>query len=132
MSLEEYKAVIRNWLDARNAHDIEKALSLWSTEQQENIRKAFNGFSTTFPDLSITVNELIAEGDKVVCWWTLKGTQLGSYGAIPPTGKAVKMSAIDIYTITDGKISALERASDNLYVMRQLGVTVSWQGVEII
>ena len=132
MSTAENKAIVQGWIDARNAGDIEKALLFISPPLHDIVRIAFNGFTTSFPDLSITVMEMIAEGNKVVCWWKLHGTQLGPYENIPATGKKVEMIAIDIYTITDGKISGLERGSDTLYVMRQLGVTVFSQGVQII
>jgi steroid delta-isomerase-like uncharacterized protein len=112
MSLEENKAVVLNWLDARNANDVEKALSFISPELHDMVRIAFNGFTTSFLDLSITINQMIAESDKVVCWWKLHGTHLGVYENIPATGKKIEMIAIDIYTITDGKISWLERGSD--------------------
>jgi steroid delta-isomerase-like uncharacterized protein len=131
MSLEENKALVRGWLDARNAHDVERALLFFISEWHEGIRLAFNDFSTAFPDLIVTINELIAEGNKVVCWWTLKGTQLGTYEHIPATGKSVEIIGIDIYTITNGKISGFERSSDNLSVMRQLGATLTWQGAEL-
>jgi hypothetical protein len=49
MTLEENKAVIRNWIDARNSHDLEKALAFWSEEWQVNIRNAFNSFTQLSP-----------------------------------------------------------------------------------
>lgn len=124
MSLEKNKAVVQGWLDARNAHDLEKALTFIAPELHEMVRSAFNGFTTSFPDLHITVTEIISENDKVVCRWKLHGTHLGIYENIPATGTKIEMIAIDIYTITNGKISWLERGSDTLYVMKQLGVKV--------
>lgn len=109
-----------------------KALSFISPELHDMVRIAFNGFTISFPDLSITINQMIAESHKVVCWSKLHGTHLGVYENIPATGKKIEMIAIDIYTITDGKISWLERGSDTLRVLRQIGVTVFSQGLQVI
>lgn len=55
MSVEENKAVIRAWLAARQAHDVEAGVALWAEDRQEWLRNAFNGFSQGFPDLQVTV-----------------------------------------------------------------------------
>lgn len=63
---------------------------------------------TAFPDCHDTIDEMIAEGDKVVVRWTACGTHLGEWpapwGSIPPTGKPVTFSAIHIFRIANGKI----------------------------
>lgn len=125
MSNEDNKAIIRGWLDARNAHDVEAAMKFWAAHRQEDIRDAFNGFTQTFPDLTITILDMVAEGDKVVCLWELRGTQLGPFGKIPATGHKVSWRAMDLYTITDEKISDIIRMGDNLDLLQQLGVSVS-------
>ena len=55
-----------------------------------------------FPDVLISVQDQIAEGDKVVTRWTAQATQQGEFMGIPPTGKQVRVKAIHIHQIVDG------------------------------
>ena len=57
-----------------------------------------------FPDVRLTVEEMIAEGDAVVVRWTWTGTHLGAYDDIAPTGKVIKNTGITIYHFAHGKI----------------------------
>jgi steroid delta-isomerase-like uncharacterized protein len=114
ISAEENKAVIRRWVEARNATDVEAAVALWAKERQEGLRGAFNRFTQGFPDLQFTVHELIAEGDKVVLWWTLHGTHLGTYAEVPATGKRVEWTAVDFYTVVNGRIADLRRQAPSI------------------
>jgi len=132
MSTEENKALVQQWVKARNAHDIEAAVALWTEDQQNGIRIAFNGFSRAFPDIHITISDLIAEGDKVVGRFTMEATHQGQFRTIPTTGKTVQVTGIDIYTIVDGKLASLTREADNLSLLTQLGALVSWQGQPVI
>ncbi len=78
---------------------------------------------TIFPDLRVTIEEMIAEGDKVVARWTLRGTHQGEWRGIPPTGKEVTSTGVDIHRIVGGKIVEDWRKRDRMDVMQQLGVT---------
>ena len=57
-----------------------------------------------FPDLRVEIDEMIAEGDKVVVLWTQRGTHLGPFLDFPPTGRSVTYSGINIFRLVDGKI----------------------------
>ncbi len=57
-----------------------------------------------FPDLHVTIDELIAEDDKVMARWTQRGTQRGPFLDIPPTGKQISYSGINIFRIAHGQI----------------------------
>lgn len=128
MNLEENKAVIRQWIEARNTNNLDAALALWANDMQDYVRRGFASVTEAFPDVQITVKELIAENDKVVLHWTLHGTHLGTFRDIPATGNTVDWSGIDIYTIANGKITSSVREADGLSVLQQLNVTLSWQG----
>jgi steroid delta-isomerase-like uncharacterized protein len=127
MSIDEKKAVIQNWVAARNSNNLEAALTCWTDENHEWLRKAFHSFYTAFPDLHVTIHEIIAEGDKVVASWTLTGTHRGVWRGIPATGHTIEWNATDMYTISDGKIASLQRAADNLALFKQLGAVLMWQ-----
>jgi steroid delta-isomerase-like uncharacterized protein len=99
---------------------------------QEHVRQGFDMVTESFPDVQITVEEMIAEGDKVALRWTFSGTQQGTFREIPATGNTVNWSGIDLYTVVDGKITSSVREADSLSVLRQLGVNLSWQGRVIL
>lgn len=123
MTVEEIKAMVRRLVEARNSHDVEASVSFFPAERQEYVRQAFNKVTEAFPDVQTALEELIAEGDKVVLRWSFQGTHLGLYRAIPATGNRVNYTGIDIYKIVDGQIVSLVRETDNLAVRQQLGVS---------
>jgi len=77
---------------------------------------------TTFPDIHVTIEDMIAEGDKVATRWTIVGTQEGETLGIPPTGKTVTFTGILISHVVDGKLAGDWENFDALGAMQQLGV----------
>ena len=78
-----------------------------------------------FPDVHATVEELLAEGDKVVERTTARGTHLGVFNGIPPTGREVTWTEMHIYRIDQGKIAELWSEIDFLGLLVQLGAIPS-------
>jgi steroid delta-isomerase-like uncharacterized protein len=83
-----------------------------------------------FPDLQRPVEELIAEGDKVVARWTSVGTHKGEFQGIPPSGKRVATSRITIFRIKNGKIVEEWSESDMLGLLQQVGAIPSSNAAE--
>jgi steroid delta-isomerase-like uncharacterized protein len=79
------------------------------------------GTFSAFPDLKRPVEDLVAEGDKVVARWTSTGTHDGEFMGIPPTGKRVTTSGITIFRLEGGKIVEEWSESDMLGMMQQVG-----------
>lgn len=77
---------------------------------------------TGFPDFHLTIEDLVAGGDKVTKRWTARGTQTGEFLGIPPTGKQVTLTGIVIFRIAGGKIVEIWENYDALGMMQQLGV----------
>jgi steroid delta-isomerase-like uncharacterized protein len=75
-----------------------------------------------FPDLHLTIDQQIAEGDTVVTRWTARGTHLGAFQGIPPTGKQGSMTGIDIDRFAGGKTVECWTNADELGLLQQLGV----------
>ena len=73
-----------------------------------------------FPDIKYTVEDMIEEGDKIVARWTAKGTHKGPFMGIPPTGKRVSFSGIEIIRIKDGKAVEEWEELDRAGLMQQL------------
>lgn len=75
-----------------------------------------------FPDLRVTLDAEVAEGDLVVSRWTARGTHLAPLRSIPATGRQVMVSAIEISRIGAGKIAEQWLLWDTLDLLNQLGV----------
>ena len=88
----------------------------------EGVKQGFTMFRTAFPDFQITLEDMIAEGDKVATRVTGHGTHKGEFQGIPPTGKQVTVTGIDIIRCAGGKCVERWGAFDNLGMMQQLGV----------
>lgn len=69
-----------------------------------------------------TVHELVAEGDTVVAYWTNTGTHQGDFMGIPPTGRRVTISGIDVHRLRDGRLSEHWHVLEELQMLQQLGV----------
>ncbi|MBI1885725.1 MAG: ester cyclase [Chloroflexi bacterium] len=92
------------------------------TYSREGHKQFFAALRRAFPDLQITVEDQIAEGDKVVTRWTARGTHEGEFAGIPPTGKRAVMTGIYIDRFADGKLVECWTKSDDLGLLQQLGV----------
>jgi steroid delta-isomerase-like uncharacterized protein len=79
-------------------------------------------FLAAFPDLRFTVEDTVAEKDKVAASWTISGTHKGEFWGVRPTNKQMSMDGITIHHIANGKIIDSYISSDALGLMRQLGV----------
>ena len=78
-------------------------------------------FRAAFPDQWWQIEDLIAEGDKVVARTTMTGTHLGDFFGIAPTGTRVTLQGVHIMRIADGRIAEHWGSNDDLGLMRQLG-----------
>jgi len=79
-------------------------------------------FLAGYPDLRWTIEDTIAEKDRVVACWTISGTHTGDYLGIPPTNKKISVEGITIHHIANGKIMDSYSNWDALGMMHQLGV----------
>lgn len=86
------------------------------------LKEVFARLHQAFPDLHITVEDLIAEGDKVVARNTVTGTHQGEYMGRPPTGKSITYNEIFMVRFVGSRIAETWGVADVLSQMRQLGV----------
>jgi steroid delta-isomerase-like uncharacterized protein len=87
----------------------------------DGFREFYGQISGGFPDYDIKVDDVVAEGNKVVLRFTFRGTNNGDYFGIPSTGKPVTMRFIEIFTVRDGQIAEIWHVANVLDVMQQLG-----------
>jgi len=87
----------------------------------EAFKQFTSGFFTAFPDLQTTIEDLIAEGDKVAVRQTWRGTHTGNFLGIPPTGKQVAFTSTEFYRVAGGKLAEEWVELDMLGLLQQLG-----------
>jgi steroid delta-isomerase-like uncharacterized protein len=129
---EENKALARRaWELADNPDILEEVYApdvVWHEPDQEirgleQAKKFVSAYKTAFPDMKITVEDVIAEGDKVVSRVTLRGTHQGETEEFgPPTGRQIEGGGITISRIEGGKIVEDWDSYDNLTTLQQLGL----------
>lgn len=137
-STEANKALIRRLIDeafnAGNLNVIPEALADDYLDHQagpgaprgpEALIRFVIAFRATLPDVEVTVEDLVAEGDRVALRVTWRGTQLGPLGNVPATGKPVAFVGYHVYRIEDGKLAEHWGLQDDLGLLLQLGVIAS-------
>jgi steroid delta-isomerase-like uncharacterized protein len=102
-------------------HDLRPTDALPGPEGQKRIAEDFRA---AFPDLRVTVDLIVGEGEYVVGRWTASGTHRGSWGAIEPTGRGVTFSAVNIYRFQNGKVAEIWNHRDDLGLTQQVGAPI--------
>jgi predicted ester cyclase len=87
----------------------------------EGIKQLTAMFRQAFPDGRMTIEDMVAEGDRVATRKTFRGTHRGELMGIPPTGKVVAMGLMDIARLVDGKVVETWHVGDDLGLLQQLG-----------
>lgn len=91
----------------------------------EGFKSARQRRNAAFPDWQVVVDDLIAEGDKVVVRATGHGTHSGDFMGIAPTGKRISVTWIAIYRVDNGKLAEHWQNIDDLGLLKQLGAELS-------
>jgi steroid delta-isomerase-like uncharacterized protein len=89
---------------------------------RDGLKANLRAFLAGCPDLHITTDQLLAEGDMVTKRWTYHATHTSDLSGLPPTGKRITMSGLELFRLADGKIVESWLGYDNLSLMQQLGV----------
>jgi steroid delta-isomerase-like uncharacterized protein len=134
MSLEANKAVARRFFDeVFNQGKLDVLDEIFSPNYvnhstphglpptREGTRIFVSAFRAGFPDGHITVDDIIAEDNKVVVRWTIQGTNTGAFMGRPATGNSVTLPGIDIYTINDGVATDHWDGVNQTILLTQLG-----------
>jgi steroid delta-isomerase-like uncharacterized protein len=88
----------------------------------ESVRDTTSMILNAYPDLLHTINDEIAEGNKVVSRWTLAGTFAGELNQLPAAGKAIIQSGVTIFHLSNARVDEFWLLSDNPEFMQLLGV----------
>ena len=131
---EENKAIVKRIVqEIWNGGNLDLADELIAPDYVDNVsgtgsqvgpngfKEAVNGVRDAFPDFVITINDMIAEDDKVVLVWTFIGTHKGELMSIAPTDKLIEFDGIYLYRFKDGKLMERSGKRDMFKLMSQLG-----------
>jgi steroid delta-isomerase-like uncharacterized protein len=88
---------------------------------QQQFQQVIQAWRAAFPDARSTVDQQIAEGDRVVTRWTARGTHTGDFQGMAPTGKPFTLTGITIERVMDAKIAEVWVNRDDLGLLSQLG-----------
>ncbi len=134
MSTEENKNLVRRYQEAYNTGKLDElddilVPNLISHNHLPGVptglagsKMVHQGLLTSFPDSKTTIEDLVAEGDRVVMRGTATGTHKGPFGGAPPTGKSFKVTTMSVFRIANGKIVEHWGVIDGTGVMQQLGL----------
>jgi predicted ester cyclase len=123
MSAQENKTLVRREQEELWNHtgDLDAAEELFAAGEAEAAKQQAADFRRGFPDVTSTIEDLIAEGDKVVARWRSRATHRGDYMGIAPSGKEVEFTGISFYRIEGNKIAESWSVEDQFGLMRQIG-----------
>jgi C-1 hydroxylase len=129
MSLEKNKEIVRGFVDVYNARKLDLVDNFVSPDYidheknigREGLKQLIAMGVNAFPDWCETVEDVVAEGDKVWVLLSYAGTHKGEFMGLAPTGKKIASKAVDIYRIVDGKLAEYWNVTDNLNIFRQVG-----------
>jgi steroid delta-isomerase-like uncharacterized protein len=137
MSAEQNKAIVRRWYqDVFEKGNLALANEIFTADYTSHDPSAPPGgwprgpegakalvatYRGAFPDIQFTIDDQVAEGDKVVTRWTGRGTNTGELMGMPPTGKKAVVTGINIDRIANGKIAETWGNFDALGMLQQIG-----------
>lgn len=133
MSIEENKTIVRRYQEAYNSNNLDDLDELVAADlithalmpgmppSLEGGKQIHRMTVAAIPDFHTAIEDLLAEGDKVVMRFTATGTFKNEFLGLPPTGKLIKFTGISIFRLAGGKIVEHWGQEDELGLMRQLG-----------
>ena len=135
MSAAENKALVRRFFDEMlNQGNTDVGDELFAVDAvdhagfpgqvagREGFKQAVRMVYAAFPDIHYTAEDMIAEGDRVATRWSLRGTHMGEFLGIPPTGKQVTVTGINVLRFAGGQIVECWETWDQFGLRQQLGL----------
>ena len=130
-STERHTALVQRWFEEGfNQHHLSVVDELFAEQvsidgqvvSRSAIKQNMTRHLTGFPDLHVTVDDTIAEGNRVDVWYTVAGTHRGAFEGVAPTGKRVMWTGVDQFRIDGDRISDARFLSDLHGLLTQLNV----------
>lgn len=128
MSAQEDKTVVRRYFEEFHNQRADAVLEqIMAPDLLADTRRATDRLRTAFPDYHLTIDDQVAESDRVATVWTGQGTHQGEWdspiGPVPPTSLAATWTGTTTLRLTNGKIAGVVGSNwDHLGILQQLGV----------
>ena len=138
MSTEQNEAIVRRWFnEGWNSHNPDVADELFAPDFRSYnpvdphrgetpgpgpVKDTLRKYLDAFPDLHITLDDVLAVGDKVATRWTWRGTHRGEFLGAPPTGQQTMATGVHIHRVAGGKIVEVWGSVDGWSALQQLGM----------
>lgn len=126
----------QTWIDGLNRGDVSAADKAYASDcvihingspdpnlSVEGFKQMMSGLLAAFPDFQIAIEDQIVTGDKVATRWVAEGTNSGSFGGVPPTGRRVRVNGLILDRVADGRIVERWEQWDQAGMMQQLGLS---------
>jgi len=128
MSLEENKSIVRRWIEAYNKRNLDfdefiapDYVDHTNHVDRDGLEQLFDMGLKAYPDWHETIEDMIAEGDKVWVLITYTGTHKGEFMGLAPTGNKITTMGVDIYRLVNGKLAEYWNVTDNIDMFKQIG-----------
>jgi steroid delta-isomerase-like uncharacterized protein len=131
----DLRQFVNDLMQAWNDHDIPRVISFYAPDHEEtdigqakpevgtrSVRLKMALYLRAFPDMHVTLDDLLVEGDRAALSWTLRGTHRGVFLRIPPTGRAVSVQGISLITVEAGRVCRTMRVWDMAGLLRCIGL----------
>ena len=126
MSTETNKTVVRRYIEeVINQGNLDLIDEFFAPPMRERVRGFLSGGDDAFPDGHQEIQDIVAEGDKVMVRWIFRGTQLGTFMGLPPTGKPVEVIGYATYVLENGQIVWDTMSMEWTDALDQLGAVIS-------
>ena len=133
MQITEYERI---WVEGLNRGDASVADQVFAGDcvihingspdpnlSREGFRQMVSGLLAAFPDLHFTMEDQIVAGDKVATRWTAEGTNTGSLGSVPATGRRMRINGLILDRVAAGKVVERWEQWDQMSMLQQLGLS---------
>jgi hypothetical protein len=121
MSEENKEVVQRYYSEVINGRKLDRTEDFFADERiAAGVRAGCFSYFESFPDLHVSIDELIAEGDRVFCRSTITGTHDGEYKGIPATGRHMATECAEVFRVVDGRFLGYWCLTNVAGLMRQL------------
>jgi len=136
MDIEANKAIVRKYIELWSTGNLALADEVLAANfvdhrhpnripGPESVKQEVKAFRDGFPDVRMTIEQMIGEGDTVAFRFVLRGTHLGTFAGFPPTGKEAVLTGADFVRIADDKMVELWSVQETLSWAQQLGFKIS-------
>jgi steroid delta-isomerase-like uncharacterized protein len=136
MDIEANKVIVRKYVELWSTGNLELADAVLAADFVDHtypnqvpgpasVKETVKAFRAGFPDVQVTIEQMIAEGDTVAFRFVLRGTHLGTFAGFPPTGKEAVLTGVDFIRLAGGQMVELWSIQDTFSWAQRLGYKIS-------